>query len=497
QRRGEPSDAPFNMALMGLRLAARSNAVSRLHGRNTRVMFGDLWPAVPTEEVPITSVTNGVHPDTWVAPEMDDLLTRYVLPAWDEAGPDAWARIHDAHDDEIWRAREQGRDRLVAFVRARSRASQLLRGAGEADAAWCEEMLDPRILTIGFGRRFAAYKRPALLLSQPDRLKALLLSPDRPVQLVLAGKAHPADEEGKEMIRRIVQFCGDPEIRHRVAFIENFDIAVARMLYRGCDVWLNFPRRPLEACGTSGQKAALNGALNCSILDGWWDEMYDGENGWAIVSAEGYDDLGRRDAVEADSLFDILERDIVPLFYDRHLGPVPRRWVARIKASLRSLGPQVVAARMVRDYVTTMYEPTARLADTLAANRYARARSLAAWKRRVLDAWPAVHVDALEADVGAAAVGSERHVEAVVALGTLSRDDVEVQLVHGSVGPNDEMLDPAIATMTLAASNTDGHHTYRGHFACDHTGRYGYTVRVVASHTDVLDAAELGCVVWA
>ncbi|MGH9105077.1 MAG: alpha-glucan family phosphorylase, partial [Acidimicrobiales bacterium] len=268
---GEPEDAPFNMAVMGLRLASMSNGVSDLHGHTSRSMFQQLFPAVPVEEVPITSVTNGVHGRTWISAGMNDLFTKYVNPSWEDAGPADWERVCEARDDELWRAREQGKEALVNFVRGRLKSSLVEKGVSPIDAAWADEALDPTLLTIGFARRFASYKRATLLLSQPERLKALLLDSRRPVQLVFAGKAHPADDLGKEMIRQIVQFARDPEVRHRVAFIEDYDIAVARTLLQGCDVWLNNPRRPMEASGTSGQKAALNGALNCSVLDGWWD----------------------------------------------------------------------------------------------------------------------------------------------------------------------------------------------------------------------------------
>ncbi|MCU1373003.1 MAG: alpha-glucan phosphorylase, partial [Actinomycetia bacterium] len=280
---GEATDEPFNMAVMGLRLAGRSNAVSKLHGAVSREMFASLWPGVPVDEVPIASVTNGVHANTWTSSEMVDLLERHVLPEWPEAGPERWARMEEVGDDEVWRVREQSRERLVAYARDHLRSSVTARGA-EADAGWTSEVLDPRALTVCFARRFATYKRATLLLSQPERLKKLLLSRDRPVQFVFAGKAHPADELGKEMIRQIFAFASQPDVRHRFVFLDDYDIAVARMLLQGADVWLNNPRRPMEACGTSGEKAALNGALNCSILDGWWDEMYDGENGWAISS---------------------------------------------------------------------------------------------------------------------------------------------------------------------------------------------------------------------
>ena len=496
-RAGDPPTERFNMAVMGLRLAGRSNAVSKLHGEVSREMFSDLWPDVPTEEIPITSVTNGVHAKTWVSAEMADLLSRYVLPEWDEAGPDRWDRIEEARDDEVWRAKEQGREHLVDFIRRRLRESALARGLSPSDVTWCDEVLDGKTLTICFARRFATYKRATLLLSQPERLHSLVLAGDRPVQFVFAGKAHPADDTGKEMIREIVSFAADLGIRHRFVFLEDYDIAVARSLYQGADVWLNNPRRPQEACGTSGMKAALNGALNASILDGWWDELFNGENGWAISSAEQLDDDERRDELEANSLFEILERQIVPLFYERYEGPVPRRWVRRVKGALRSLGPQVTAARMVRDYVEELYEPTAKQADRLSDDAFVPARELAAWKARVLAAWDGVEILSVETDVSVASLGTDRSVEAEIALGSLEAGDVEVQLVHGPVGQHDELEHPTVATMTPAGDAPSRTLRYRGAFSCDRAGRYGFTVRVVPAHADLVSPVELGRVAWA
>ncbi|MGH9281488.1 MAG: alpha-glucan family phosphorylase [Acidimicrobiales bacterium] len=495
---GEPADTPFNMAVMGLRLAGMSNGVSKLHGQVSRAMFSALWPDVPPEEGPVTSVTNGVHARTWVSDDMDDLLSRHMVPSWDEADAEMWSRVANARDDEVWRVREQNRERLVGFVRQRLRSAALARGVSESDVAWCDEVFDPRILTIGFARRFAAYKRATLLFSQPERLKALLLSPEHPVQIVYAGKSHPADDIGKEMIRQIVQFSRDPAVRHRIAFVEDYDIAVARTLLQGSDVWLNNPRRPQEACGTSGEKAALNGALNCSILDGWWDEMFDGENGWAISSAETIEDHARRDEVEANSLFEILEHQIVPLFYQRTEGFVPRRWVRRIKSSLVSLGPRATASRMVRDYVEQLYVPTAARADAIAAGGHARARALAQWKQRVTAHWDQVRIEGVESDAGVADLGTERTVEAAVSLGSLTTDDVAVQLAFGPVGPTDEIVAPHVVAMELDGHDGDpARYRYEARFTLEQAGRYGYTVRVVPSHPDLATPVELGCVTWA
>ena len=485
---------PFNMAVMGLRLAGRANGVSKLHGAVSREMFQHLWPGVPAAEVPIGSVTNGVHGYTWVSPQMADLFTRHLVPSWAEADAETWARIDKVPDDELWRVREQGRSQLVHFVRDRLRAQSLLRGDG--DVSWCDDAFDPRALTIGFSRRFATYKRADLLLSQSERLEALLLSVDQPVQLVFAGKAHPADDKGKEIIRRIAQFARRPEVRHRFAFVDDYDIAVARILYQGADVWLNNPRRPLEACGTSGEKAALNGSLNCSVLDGWWDEMYDGTNGWAIASAEGETDLARRDAIEAESLFDLLEQQIVPLFYERGPGPLPRRWVSRVKAGLRTLGPQVEATRMVKDYVEQMYEPAAERGDAMATDGWSRARALAEWKGRVGQAWSGVRITDIDAETTVIEVGDEQRVSALVELGSLSPDDVAVELLHGPVGPNDELSDTQTIMLTLEAEGPDGARRFSGSFRSGSTGRHGFTLRVVPSHPDLPVPAEMGCFAW-
>jgi starch phosphorylase len=499
----EAPHAPFNMAVMGLRLAGLSNGVSKLHGEVSRDMFRALWPGIDKEDVPIQSVTNGVHARTWVSPEMNELLTRHVRPAWDEAAAPEWTRIAAVRDDELWRVREQGREALVAFVRNRLHRSLVEKGGSESDAAWTREVLDSRLLTIGFARRFASYKRATLLLSQPERLKALLLSPDRPIQLVFAGKAHPADDIGKEMIRQIVQFSRDPEVRHRITFVEDYDIAVARMLMQGSDVWLNTPRRPMEASGTSGEKALLSGALNCSILDGWWAEMFDGTNGWAISSAEAHEDLAQRDKAEADSLFEILEGQIVPMFYDRFEGPVPRRWVRRIRSSLQTLAPKVLASRMVKDYVHQLYEPIAGRADAMTENDYARARALAAWQERVRAAWGDVVIESVEYDPAnlVADLWTTRHVQAQVRLGKLTADDVSVELLHGPVGPTGELTDTSLVRLALVAlekgGSESGSYCYQGDFTCERAGRYGIAVRILPSNPDLAVPAEMGCITWA
>ncbi|HWD08540.1 MAG TPA: alpha-glucan family phosphorylase, partial [Actinomycetota bacterium] len=385
------------------------------------------------------------------------------------------------------------------FVRRRLKESRLAQGVSEGDLAWCDDVFDPGILTIGFARRFAAYKRPTLLLSQPERLKALLSSADRPVQIVFAGKAHPADEPGKAMIREIFNFAQDPDLRRRMAFLEDYDLSVAKVLCQGVDLWLNTPRRPLEASGTSGQKAALNGVLNCSILDGWWDEMYDkeSENGWAIPSVEGYEDLARRDRVEAANLFEALERRVIPLFYDRRGRSVPRVWVHRMRESLKTLGPKVSASRMVREYVSWAYEPAAARSEELAADGYKRAKALAAWKQRVVSSWSEISIEEAGDEETVPKLGQRQRVSAQVGLGPLSPNDVAVQLVHGPLDGTDELESELIEPMEVATRTDDGTWCYQGSFICERPGRYGFALRVIPSHPDLLTFAEVGCLTWA
>jgi starch phosphorylase len=373
--------------------------------------------------------------------------------------------------------RLKGRAELVSFVRGRLG----------------DNVLDPKALTIGFARRFATYKRATLLLSQPDRLRKLLLSTDRPVQFVFAGKAHPADQPGKDMIRDIELFARQLDVGHRFVFVPDYDMAVARVMYHGCDVWLNNPRRPQEACGTSGMKAALNGALNCSILDGWWDECFDGENGWAINSADDDPDLGRRDSREATSLFGLLEREIVPLFYDRGYDSVPHGWVEKMQHNWRSLGPFVTAARMVRDYTTELYEPAAASCNLMRDDKGAAARDLAAWKRHVLSSWPSVKVLDVQCDTTPAHEGDLRRVQAAVEIDGLDVHDVAVQVLHGAVDSAGEFVGaPAVVALHHAG---DG--LFEGEYAVGDAGPYGLTVRAMPSHPHMVNPVELGLIAWA
>jgi starch phosphorylase len=495
---GDPS--VFNMAVMGMRLAQRANGVSMLHGEVSRGMFGGLWPEFDADERPIASITNGVHAPTWVAREVYDLARGQGAKPGPGLGDDdpelVFATADKVSGEEIWKTKRLLRERLVADARRRLCESWQHRGASKAELKWTESALDPDVLTIGFARRVPSYKRLTLMLRDPERLKRILLHPERPVQLVIAGKAHPADEGGKRLIQEIVRFSDDPQVRHRIVFLPNYDIAMAQPLYPGCDVWLNNPLRPYEACGTSGMKAALNGGLNLSILDGWWDEWYDGHNGWAIPSADGVDDPDRRDDIEATALYDLIENEIAPRFYDHDEAGVPLRWIEMVRHTLRSLGPKVLATRMVREYVDTLYSPST--ASSRALNDdYAGARELATWKQRVAKSWPAVAIDHVESTgVGdTPEIGQNLSVNVFVSLGELSPGDVDVQLVHGRIRHDDQLVDTSVESLVLAESFEAGRHRFEGSVALKQTGPFGYTARVVPDHPMLASPAELGHVV--
>ena len=489
---GDPN--MFNMAVMGMRLAQRVNGVSLLHGEVSRKMFAGLWPGFDTSEVPIGSVTNGVHTPTWVAPEVLFLTGTSSGDAtdWD------WERAAAAPAAELWEARHVLRARLVAETRRRLLASWRQRGASGAELTWIDDVLDEHVLTIGFARRVPSYKRLTLMLNNPAELTALLNDPAQPIQVVVAGKAHPADDGGKALIQQMVQFSDTPEVRRRIVFLPDYDMAMAHTLVQGCDVWLNNPLRPLEACGTSGMKAALNGALNLSVRDGWWDEWYDGGNGWEIPSADGVHDAARRDELEAQALYELLGKSVAPLFYDREADGVPLGWVERIRHTLRSLGPKVQAERMVREYTTELYVPAAASSRALAdGSGFGPARELAAWKQRVQAAWPQVRIEHVESGAAGQLLGSVLAVRVSVALGPLSPDDVSVEVVYGRPDEDGEIAGPAYAPLSAeGASEATGLERYSGEVPLDRPGPFGYTVRVLPRHRLLDSRAEMGLVTF-
>ncbi len=484
----------FNMAHMGLRLAQRANGVSKLHGEVSREMFAPLWPGFDAAEVPIGSITNGVHAPTWAAREWFDTARRLVGPELVEEAR-GWERLQDVDAGELWQTRNVLRAKLVDEVRRRLRVSWQQRGAAEAELGWVDEAFDAEVLTVGFARRVPTYKRLTLMLRDPERLRSILLDPQRPVQLIVAGKSHPADDGGKGLIQQVVRFADHEDVRHRIVFLPDYDMSMARYLYWGCDVWLNNPLRPLEACGTSGMKSALNGGLNLSIRDGWWDEMFDAEFGWAIPTADGVADEVRRDDLEAGALYDLLEKSVTPKFYDGRVDGIPERWIEMVRHTLQSLGPQVLASRMVRDYAVHYYMPAAAASRAAVADGFAAATRLAEYRRRVETAWPAVRITQVDSAglPDTPVIGAPLSLRAHVQLGGLAPEDVAVQAVLGRVSPADDLSD--VTTVPMAwESEEDGEHVFAVHTPVPLSGAVGYTVRVLPHHEQLASDAEFGLV---
>jgi starch phosphorylase len=355
--------AHFNMTALALRLAGRRNGVSQLHGRVSRAMWHSMWPELTEDEVPINSITNGVHTPTWVAPEMNRLFSKYLGHDWldHHDDPTLWERVHDIPDAELWNAHQQLKHKMLNFMRERVRRDWINEAAGPVRVLTGGTLLNPDALTIGFARRFATYKRALLIFRNIERLKKIIHDEWRPVQIIFAGKAHPADAPGRSLIGEIYGLAREHSFGGRIAFVENYDIHVAKHLVRGVDVWLNNPRLPMEASGTSGQKAALNGVPHLSILDGWWYEGYKGTNGWAIDAGvpEGASD-DYRDNADAEALYRALEEEVVPLYFDRDSDGIPRRWTHLVKEAIRTAAPVFSARRMVKEYTERMYVPAMR-----------------------------------------------------------------------------------------------------------------------------------------
>jgi starch phosphorylase len=497
----EPTNGsePFCMTVLALRLSQFANGVSELHGKVSRGMWRSIWPGVPEDEIPITHVTNGVHTRSWACSEIARLCERYLGPRWyeDPTNQMVWERVAQIPDAELWRSHERMRERLVGFVRRRLRQQLKRRGANRAWIQRASEVLDPEALTIGFARRFATYKRATLVLSDPVRLARLLNDPERPVQLIFAGKAHPKDHPGKELIRKVVHLAQQEQFRSRIAFIEDYNIEVARYLVQGVDVWLNTPRRPLEASGTSGMKVTVNGGINFSVLDGWWCEGYKGDNGWAIGAGETYEDAAYQDEVESTALYDLLEAEIIPLFYDRSSDGVPREWTAIMKNSMRTVNANFNTNRQVEEYTKRFYIPCLENAHRLAAKDARLARELAAWRARMVSNWSQVSVVEVTAEVNEAhPMGSRLPVQAGLHLGQIPPDEVLVEIYHGLLDAQGKITGGETSTMVFR-ERKDDRAIYQGEIPCRRSGQRGFTIRIVPRRDDlVLNRFETGLIRW-
>lgn len=489
---------PFNMAILAMENANYVNGVSHLHATVSRGMFQSRWPNLPVSEVPIEAITNGVHTMSWMSHRMLELLDRHLGPAWrdDPTAHEVWRAAAEIPDNELWEVREDQRADLVRTVRRRLMKSLARRNSGRAALAEASSVLDPRVLTIGFARRFATYKRASLLFSDKERLRKLIFHSERPIQFLFAGKSHPRDDGGKKLIQEIFHFIRTEGMRAHMVFLEDYDIEVARAMVQGVDVWLNNPRRPMEASGTSGMKVVPNGGLNCSILDGWWAEGYQPGLGWAIGDTSELADHTHQDWLDSQSLYQLLEQEISPAFYNRNEVGLPAQWIAMMRESMRHLAPRFSTARMVREYAQRFYMPSSQHYLSLQENGLDRARAALQWRKRVRDAWPSVkitHVDHGGSSV--ARVGEEITVRAYVGLGSLRPEDVRVQLLVGTVGANRDLVDYYPEDMRLAGEE-NGRHRYEFTIGCVQPGHRGFVCRVIPHHPDVHVASEIPLVVW-
>jgi glycogen phosphorylase len=491
----------FCMTILALKMSERSNGVSKLHGAVSRTMWQNVWRGMPLQDIPITSITNGVHAPSWVSPDMSGLFDRYLGPGWrdDPEQYGIWSRVHHVPDEELWRTHERRRERLVAFARKRLRAQFEARGATASEIVQAEEILNPDVLTIGFSRRFATYKRSTLLLRNPERLIKLMTNKERPVQFIFAGKAHPHDNPGKELIRDIIHFERRPEARRHMVFLEDYDLVVARYLVQGVDIWLNTPLRPMEASGTSGMKATLNGALNVSVPDGWWAEACNANTGWAIGKGEDYKDQEYQNEVESNALFDLLEKEIIPLFYNRTADDLPRPWIAKMKTAMHAIGPEYNTNRMVRQYTDEMYVPALEQYTSLFADNLTRTKQLAAWKQHLHAQWNKTKVFDIQFDHKKVdlKVGDECAVTAWLSLEELQPIDVQVDVYYGSLNANGDIATPHTAIMEHTGKKKDNAFEFRGTIKLESSGRMGHTIRVMPKHADMDNAFREGLILWA
>ncbi len=493
-------ESTFNMAVLATKFSAFTNGVSKLHGEVSRQMWQYLWPEVPIDDVLIKSITNGIHAKSWISAEIMHLFDRYIGPDWQEnpQNRELWGKVHSITDEELWRARERCRERLISFARKRMRKQLENRGASKVAIERAGEVLDMETLTIGFARRFATYKRASLLLQDVDRLTRILTNPEMPVQVLFAGKAHPMDEPGKKMIREIIHLAKENGIRNKLVFLENYDINVARHMVQGCDVWLNNPLRLMEASGTSGMKAAVNGVLHCSTLDGWWDEAYNPEVGWAIGRGETYDDPNHQAQVESNALYDLLEKEIVPLFYRRDRAKVPREWTKMVKQMLEQICPEFMSTRMVSEYTQDAYMPCHRISTRLGENGYQRAKALTKWQERIKDSWSKVNVLEVHERDGKTDlhVGDSIEVVVTVQLGPLSPEDVRVELLLGKLRGDRELSGGRSVPLHFKEKDDKENLIYEGGIRCEESGFHGFTIKVTPDHADLNNPLDLGLIAW-
>jgi starch phosphorylase len=484
------------MTVLALKLTGQHNGVSALHGNVSRKMWQFLWPGLDADEVPIGSITNGVHSPSWIAPEINALYSRY-MGEWGHYidDPDFWTRVANIPDEELWKAHNLRKEALASYARRRLKQQHIRLGESSIQINEFDQMLNPNAFLIGFARRFATYKRATLIFRDVERLQRILSNPDRPVQILFAGKAHPADEPGKALIEQIYRLSRGA-FKGKVFLLENYDIDMARYLVSGTDMWLNNPIRPYEASGTSGQKAALNGQPNCSILDGWWAEGYNGKNGWAIGEEREYHDQNAQAEADSISLYNLLEQDIIPAFFERGADGVPHQWIGYMKEAVRTCAPEFSMRRMVKDYTTRYYVPEMRQSTQIEQHRYERARTLSTWKERVRDGWNGLELYIDGRREGQLSLGEGINVRAWVRTDKLTPEDLRVELVYGEA-KDDQVLAQHALPIPYSKRELDGSYRYDIHLKPEESGSFAYNVRVFPSHPSLDEKYEMGLIRWA
>lgn len=492
----------FNMAHLAMNTAGYVNGVSKLHSIVSKKMWVSGFPSIPFNEIPIGYVTNGVHTRSHMSREMEDLFVQYMGEKWLEnsSNESLWAKVDNIPDEELWRTHEKRRERLVAFARRRLRDQITSRGGSQAELAAASEVLDPNVLTIGFARRFATYKRATLIFRDLERLANILNNKNHPVQIIIAGKAHPKDDEGKRFIQEIIEVSKEEKFKRKIVFIENYDLNVASYLVEGCDIWLNNPRRPLEASGTSGMKVIANGGLNFSVLDGWWDEGFDPEVGWKIGNGEEYTDPNYQDEIESNQIYDTLETNIAPLFYSRGEDNLPRAWISMVKNSIKRLGPYFNTQRMVKEYFTKYYNPSQEKRALLLEDKGEKVKKLSEWKEKIINNWSKIKV--LEVETNGSTklihVGDHLPINAQIHLGSLTPDDVEVQIYYGPIDKqNDPHFSRTVVMETSDGLNEKGLYNYSGKIVPLNSGQKGFTIRVLPKNDLLINPFEIGVIHWA
>lgn len=488
----------FGMTVLALNLTGHHNGVSALHGAVSRSMWQFLWPGIDADEVPIDSITNGVHSPSWVAPEIDALFQRYLGADWknhvDE--PALWQGVGEIPDEELWQVHLERKNALIEYTRRHLSEHHLRLGEGALQMAEFARMLDPNALTIGFARRFATYKRATLIFRDVERLKHVVNNPERPVQIIFAGKAHPADGPGKALIEQVYRFSRSDAFRGKIVFLENYDINMARYLVSGTDVWLNNPIRPHEASGTSGQKAALNGQPNFSVLDGWWAEGFNGRNGWAIGEEREYHDANAQDEADSLSLYQTLEDEIIPTYYEQSASGIPHRWTGIMKEAIISCAPRFSMRRMVKEYTTRFYVPEIQEEMRIEQDHYEQARVLATWKEKVRKAWPGLELYADGRRDGQISLGEGIDMRAWVRGDNLGPDDLTIEIVYGEAR-DDQVTTQHTLPMEYVKRELDGSLRYELRLRPPESGSMAFGVRALPNHPALANKHEMGLVRWA